>query len=102
MSAIATTSSSFSKDLGYGFGFGSGDTSRTVYGTDLVKRQTCTLVYATLNGDVVSWCNNWGGSTVVERTSFSTTCKKTCDTSLWILPFSVQVLPYLLVLLSIN
>ena len=66
----------FSEEIGYGSGFGSGYASPSDYDTSLVKRQTCTLVYATLNGAVVSWCNNWDGSTVMIQTSFRTTCKR--------------------------
>jgi hypothetical protein len=71
-----TPTISFSEETGYGYGFGSGYASPSGYDTGLGKRQTCTLVYATLNGDVVSWCNNWDGSTVVIQTSFRTTCKQ--------------------------
>ena len=67
---------SFSEETGYGYGFGSGYASPSGYDTGLGKRQICTLVYATLNGAVVSWCNNWDGSTVVIQTSFRTTCKQ--------------------------
>lgn len=75
MSVTPTTISSYSEETEYGYGFGSGYASQSDFGTGLVKRQICTLVYATLNGNVVSWCNNWDGSTVLTQTSFSTTCK---------------------------
>jgi hypothetical protein len=73
---IATSTSTFLEETAHGYGFDSGYDSPGGYGTGLGKRQTCTLVYATLNGNVVSWCNNWDGSTVVIQTSFSTTCKR--------------------------
>lgn len=71
-----TSPISSSEEIGYGYGFGLGYASPSGYDTGLGKRQTCTLVYATLYGDVVSWCNNWDGSTVVTQTSFGTTCKQ--------------------------
>jgi hypothetical protein len=71
----ATTTTNCSEETGYGYGFGSAYPSPSGDGIGLVKRQTCTIVSATLNGNVVSWCNNWDGSTVVPQTSFTTTCK---------------------------
>lgn len=47
------------------------------------KRQTrantpsevCTPVFATINGQLASWCNNWDGSTVVSVSTYTTTRK---------------------------
>jgi hypothetical protein len=72
----STSAIGSSEETEYGYGFGLGHASPSGYDTGIGKRQTCTLVYATLNGDVVSWCNNWDGSTAVIQTSFVTTCKQ--------------------------
>jgi hypothetical protein len=91
MSATSTTTLSYLEETGYGYGFGSGSASPSSgYDTGIIKRQTCTLVYATLNGDLVSWCNNWDGSTVVAQTSFTTTCKNPFCISFSTLPLSLN------------
>jgi hypothetical protein len=43
---------------------------------NLEKRQTCVLVYATIGGQLASWCNNWSGRTVLTYTIWETTGKK--------------------------
>lgn len=43
---------------------------------NLEKRQTCVLVYATIGGQLASWCNNWSGRTVLTYTTWETTGKK--------------------------
>lgn len=40
------------------------------------KRQICTLVYATIGGNLASWCNNWDGHTVVHHSTHSSTCEQ--------------------------
>jgi hypothetical protein len=98
---MSTSRPTFSEETAHGYGFDSGYGSLSGYGTGIGKRQTCTLVYATLNGNVVSWCNNWDGSTVVIQTSFSTTCKRPFCTSFRNLSFLIQVSSYLSILLAI-
>ena len=39
----------------------------------LEKRQTCYLIYATIGGQLASWCNNWSGQTVLTYTHWDTT-----------------------------
>ena len=72
-------STSPSEASGYGdgpdYGYGSDYTAATGLADELVKRQTCTLVFATINGDVVSWCNNWDGTSATAQTTFTTTCE---------------------------
>lgn len=38
-----------------------------------VKRQVCTLVYATISGNLASWCNNWDGHTVFHHSTYTST-----------------------------
>ena len=71
----ASSTATCSDETTYGYGFGS-YASPSHYGTGIAKRQTCTIVSATIDGAVVTWCNNWDGSTVVPQTSFTTTCKQ--------------------------
>jgi hypothetical protein len=40
------------------------------------KRQVCTLVYATISGNLASWCNNWEGHTVFHYSTYSSTCEQ--------------------------
>lgn len=40
---------------------------------NLEKRQTCVLIYATIGGQLASWCNNWSGRTVLTYTHWETT-----------------------------
>lgn len=41
-----------------------------------VKRQVCTLVYATISGNLASWCNNWDGHTVFHHSTYTSTCEQ--------------------------
>lgn len=41
----------------------------------LQKRQICTLISATIDGELASWCNNWSGQSVLTYTSWETTGK---------------------------
>jgi hypothetical protein len=42
----------------------------------LSKRQVCTLVYATISGNLASWCNNWDGHSVFHHSTYISTCKQ--------------------------
>jgi hypothetical protein len=42
---------------------------------DLDKRQTCVWITATIGGQQVGWCNNWGGSSTLTYTTWETTSK---------------------------
>ena len=55
--------------LGYS---GTNATWENTYG----KRQVCTLVYATVSGNLASWCNNWDGHTVFHHSTYSSTCEQ--------------------------
>lgn len=45
------------------------------------KRQVCTLVYATVSGNLASWCNNWDGHTVFHHLTYSSTCEQDVPSS---------------------
>ncbi|KIW28562.1 uncharacterized protein PV07_08216 [Cladophialophora immunda] len=46
-------------------------------GEDLVKRQTCVWISATIGGQEVGWCNNWAGGSTLTYTSWETTTTPT-------------------------
>lgn len=39
----------------------------------LHKRQTCSMIFAKINGDWASWCNNWDGTSVVSHSTYNAT-----------------------------
>lgn len=84
VSPMITATSTLSSTTDIGYGYESGYAFPGGYGTGLGKRQICTLVSATISGEVASWCNNWDGSSIVVETSFSTTCKESSTSFLFI------------------
>lgn len=63
---VNSTSSPTESVLGY-----SGTNATFSYG----KRQVCTLVYASISGNLASWCNNWDGHTVFHHSTYTSTCE---------------------------
>lgn len=55
----------------------------------LQKRQTCSMVYAQMNGVWASWCNNWDGSTIVSYLTYNTTVLMTTPAGASPIPESV-------------
>ncbi|KAK5105428.1 hypothetical protein LTS08_001705 [Lithohypha guttulata] len=55
----------------------------------LEKRQTCSMVFAPINGVWASWCNNWQGTLVILPTTFETTKLMTTPPGIDPIPQSV-------------
>jgi hypothetical protein len=55
------------------------------------KRQVCTLVYATISGNLASWCNNWDGHTVFHHSTYTSTCEHRVS-CFRVLPLAVHLL----------
>lgn len=49
--------------------------ARPLDNADIVKRQTCVWISATISGHVAHWCNNWDGQSVLTFTSWETTSR---------------------------
>ena len=66
-----TNSTSTGTESAFGYS-GTNATWKNTYG----KRQVCNLVYATISGNLASWCNNWDGHTVFHESTYSSTCEQ--------------------------
>lgn len=67
----ATNSTSTGTESAFGY---SG--TNATWENHLAKRQVCTLVYATISGNIASWCNDWNGHSVFHHLTYSSTCKQ--------------------------
>jgi hypothetical protein len=57
------------------------------------KRQVCTLVYATISGNLASWCNDWDGHTVFHHSTYTSTCEHRVS-CFRVLPLAVHLLTF--------
>lgn len=47
--------------------------NRSVIPRDIQKRQTCSMIFASIDGQWASWCNEWNGHTTVKYSTYNTT-----------------------------